>query len=126
MPRRTTVAKGSGFGRERGDQGPGEDLGGAATGRSADRETQARLFGAGVACVVGMLFAVGSVLAAFVDGSPGVSGGALGVGLGILGYFLGARSLATVFFGVAAVFLALAASQGLIPGIEYFDREMPG
>jgi hypothetical protein len=83
-------------------------------------EGRARLLGAGIACVVGVLCGLGSVLAALVGGTPNVSGGALGAALGILGYFLGARRLATaaVVLCVATIFLALAASQGLIPGIE--------
>ena len=83
-------------------------------------EGRARLLGAGIACVIGVLFGVGSVLAALTGGNPNVSGGALGAALGIFGYFLGARRLATatVVLCVAAIFFALAASQGLIPGIE--------
>ena len=75
-----------------------------------------------------MLLGAGSVLTALVGGSPNISGGALGAALGILGFFLGARRLATatVVFCVAAIFFALAASQGLIPGIEPFDRELAG
>lgn len=81
---------------------------------------RAKLLGAGIACVVGVLFGLGSVLAALVGGTPNVSGGALGAALGILGYFLGARRLAsaTVVLCVAAIFFALAASQGMIPVIE--------
>jgi VIT1/CCC1 family predicted Fe2+/Mn2+ transporter len=75
-----------------------------------------------------MLFAAGSVLATLVGGTPYVSGGALGAALGILGYFLGSRRLATVtaVVGMVAIFFALAASQGLIPGIQPFDGELPG
>jgi len=100
---------------------PGEE-------RGAGREGQAKLLGARVACVIGLLLGAGSVLAALVGGTPNVSGGALGAALGILGYFLGSRRLATatVVLCVAAIFFALAASQGLIPGIESFDRTLPG
>lgn len=81
---------------------------------------RAKLLGAWIACVVGILFGLGSVLAALTGGSPNVSGGAVGAALGILGYFLGARTpaTATVVLCVAAIFFALAASQGPIPGIE--------
>ncbi len=81
---------------------------------------RAKLLGAGIACVVGIPLGLGSVLAALIGGTPNVSGGAAGAALGILGYFLGARRLATatVVLCVAAIFFALAASQGLIPGIE--------
>lgn len=93
-----------------------------------ERKGQAKLLGARIACIVGILLGVGSVLAALVVGSPNVSGGALGAALGILGYFLGSRRLATatIILCVAAIFFALAASQGLIPGIESFDHELPG
>ncbi len=107
---------------------PSEDLGSPGEERGAGREEQAKLPGARIACIVGLLFGLGSVLAALVGGTPNVSGGALGVALGILGYFLGARRLATatVVLCVAAIFFALAASQGFIPGIESFDRTLPG
>ncbi len=89
---------------------------------------RAKLLGAGIACVIGVLLGMGSALAALISGTPNVSGGALGTALGILGYFLGARRLAaaTVVLCVAAIFFALAASQGLIPGIESFDRTLSG
>ena len=90
-------------------------------------ERQAKLLGTRIACGVGLLFGLGSVLAALIGGIPNVSGGALGVALGILGYFLGARRLATVtvVLCVAAIFFVLAAIEGLIPGIESFDRALP-
>ena len=106
----------------------GQDLSEPAEEASAGREGRLRLLGARIACVVGVLFAVGGALATLTGGNPEISGGAVGVGLGIVGSLLGSRRLATltVFFGVAAIFLALAASQGLIPGIEPLDRQMPG
>ena len=98
------------------------------TGREGEDERGRRLWllGARVSCVVGMLFAAGSVLAALAGGNPEISGGAVAVGLGILGHFLGSRRLATLtaFVGAAAILFALAASGGLIPGVESFDREM--
>ena len=47
--------------------------------------------------------------------------------LGVFGYFMGTRRLATitVILCVAALFLGLAASQGLIPGIDATDRTLP-
>ena len=120
--RRTTAATSGAALSENGDtRRPAEE-------RGADREGRARPLGARIACALGVLFAVGSVLAALVGRNPEISGGTVGVGLGILGYFLGARNLATatVFLGVAAIFFALAASQGLIPGIESFDRDLHG
>jgi hypothetical protein len=79
-------------------------------------EQQLRLLFARIACAIGILFGLGSVLAALIGGPPNISGGASGVALGILGYFLGARRLATatVVLCVATIFFALAASQGLI------------
>ncbi len=91
-------------------------------------ERQAKLLGARIACVIGLLFGLGSVLSALIGGPPNVSGGALGGAFGILGYFLGARRLATatVALCVAAIFFVLAATQSLIPGIESFDRALLG
>ena len=103
---------------------PGEDLGGPAEKSRAGREQPYLLLGGRLACGIGILSGVGSVLATLVGGTPNISGGALGAALGILGFFLGARRLATatVFFCVAAIYFALAASHGLIPVIEPFDR----
>ena len=49
------------------------------------------------------------------------------VGLGILGYFLGAARLGTVTIVVSVVtlFLGIAATQGVIPGLEPSDRGLP-
>lgn len=114
------------MGGDRESKAGGLERGGASTRSGGGR--RAKLLGAGIACVVGLLLGLGSVLAAFVGGAPNVSGGALGAALGILGYFLGARRLATatVVLCVAAIFFALAASQGFIPGIESFGRTLPG
>ena len=100
---------------------PGEE-------RSAGREQPYLLLGGRIACGIGVLLGAVSILAALVGGNPNISGGALGAALGILGFFLGARRLATatVVFCVAAIFFALAASQGLIPWIEPYDRELAG
>ena len=92
-----------------------------------DSGVRARLLGARISCVVGLLLGIGGFLAAFFGGGANISAGALGVGLGVLGYFLGSRRLATatVFLCVAAILFGLAASQGLIPGIPPSDRAFP-
>ena len=91
-------------------------------------EQQVRLLGARSACIVGILFGVGAIVFALFGGGANISAGALGAALGILGYFLGSRGLATatVVLCVAAIFFGLAASQGLVPGIEASDRSLPG
>jgi membrane associated rhomboid family serine protease len=80
-----------------------------------------------ISCVAGVLLGAGEVLAALYGGGANVSAGALGVGFGVLGYFLGPRWLATatVFLCAATILFGLAASQGLIPGIEPSDRALP-
>ena len=117
---------GAALGEDGGRKDGGLERGGAS--RQPENGRRAKLLGAWVACVIGLLLGLGSVLAALLGGTPNISGGALGAALGILGYFLGARRLATatVVLCVAAIFFALAASQGLIPGIEFFDRTLPG
>lgn len=95
---------------------------------SRERADQARLLGGRISCLVGMLLGVGDTVLALVGGSPGVSSGAVGIGLGIVGFLLGARRLAlvTVVVGVAALFFAVAANAGLVPGIEPAGHGYPG
>jgi hypothetical protein len=61
-----------------------------------------------------------------VGGSPGVSSGAVGIGLGIVGFLLGARRLALVTVVGVAIFFAVAASAGLVPAIEPAGHGYPG
>jgi hypothetical protein len=91
------------------------------------REDQVKLLAGRISCVVGILFGVGGIVAALLGGSANASVGAVGAALGILGYFLGSRRLGTftVLLCVAALFFGLAASQGLIPGIDASDRGLP-
>jgi hypothetical protein len=78
-------------------------------------------------CAVGVLLGGVEVLAALYGGGANVSAGVLGLGFGVLGYFLGPRwpAMATVFLCAATIIFALAASQGLIPGIAPSDRALP-
>ncbi len=78
-------------------------------------------------CILGLLLGAGGIVAALFGGTTNVSVGAVGAALGILGYFLGSRRLGTVtvLLCVAALFFGLAASQGLIPGIDASDRGLP-
>ena len=107
---------------------PGEDARAPGEERKIGREEQAKLLGARISCAVGLLRGVGGFVAALLGGGANISAGALGAALGIAGYFLGARGLATatVFLCVAAIFFGLAASQGMIPGIEASDHAYPG
>jgi hypothetical protein len=93
---------------------------------SRERADQARLLGGRISCLVGMLLGVGDTVLALVGGSPGVSSGAVGIGLGIVGFLLGARRLALVTVVGVAIFFAVAASAGLVPAIEPAGHGYPG
>ncbi len=98
----------------------------AATSGARDRR---RLF-AWVFCVLGLLLALGGFLEVFIGGyntATNVTAGTLGAGLGILGYALGKSRLgtATIIVSVIALFFGVAATQGLIPGFEETDRDLP-
>lgn len=92
-----------------------------------EREDQAKSLAGKISCVIGILFAVYGVVIVLGGGAPSVTSGVLGAGLGILGYFLGSRRFgtATIILSVAVLFFGLAASQGLIPGIDASDRGLP-
>jgi hypothetical protein len=93
------------------------------------RARNAKAFFATIVCVIGLVLSVGVLISTLVSGgSYGViSAAAVGVGLGILGYFLGAGRLGTVTIVVSIVtlFLGIAATQGVIPGLEPSDRGLP-
>ena len=91
------------------------------------REDHAKSLAGKISCVVGILFAVYGIVIVLGGGASSVTSGVLGAGLGILGYFLGSRRLgtATIILSVAVLFFGLAASQGLIPGIDSSDRGLP-
>ena len=93
----------------------------------AGREQQVKLLAGRLSCIVGIVFGVLGIVAALLGGTANVSVGAVGAALGILGYFRGSRRLGTitVLLCVAALFFGLAASQGLIPGIDASDRTLP-
>ncbi len=99
-------------------QGPGERI---------KNETGVMLLAGRITAALGLLLAIGGIGGAFLGLSAGVSPGALGIVLGIIGYFLGARKfgLAVIILSTGALFFGLAASQGLIPGINQYDRELP-
>ena len=80
-----------------------------------------------ICAILGILFALGGLIGPIIAGGASVSTGVIGVILGILAYFLGARQIgtATVILSVFTLFFGLAASQGLIPGIEASDRSLP-
>ncbi len=106
---------------------PSEDVGGPGREMGAVREQQMMLLAGRVSCILGLLLGIGGIVAALFGGTANVSIGAVGAALGILGYFLGSRRLGTVtvLLCVAALFFGLAASQGLIPGIDASDRGLP-
>ncbi|MDP9438927.1 MAG: hypothetical protein M3P49_09300 [Actinomycetota bacterium] len=106
---------------------PGEGLGGPGGERGAGRERQVTLLAGRASCLVGLLLGMGGIAAVLFGGGANISPGAVGAALGILGYFLGSRRLgtATVLICVAALFFGLAASQGLIPGVDATDRGLP-
>jgi hypothetical protein len=106
---------------------PSEDLGGPGQERGAGREQQVMLLAGWIACILGLLCGAFGIVAALFGGGASISPGAVGAALGILGYFLGSRRLGTVtvLLCVAALFFGLAASQGLIPGIDASDRTLP-
>jgi len=93
------------------------------------RVEAAKSFLASVLCALGIVVALGAVIYIIVSGSTFsiVSAGAIGIGLGVIGFFLGANRLGTVTIvvSIAALFFGLAASQGLIPGLDGQDRILP-
>ncbi len=101
--------------RERGTQADPEDAG-----------LTKQKWGRGV-CVVGLGLAVLGIIAALLGTGASIVPGGLGIMLGILGYFLGANRLGTItiILSTAVLFFGLAASQGIIPGMDRSDRGLP-
>ena len=77
--------------------------------------------------IVGIALCVLGIVGAFLGTGASVVPGFLGIVLGILGYFLGATRLGTItiILSTAVLFLGLAASQGLLPGVDRSDRTLP-
>ena len=69
-----------------------------------------------ISCIVGLLLAIGQVVAALLGAGDNITAGALGIGFCILGYYLDSRKLAsvTVFLCVAAILFGMATSQGVV------------
>ena len=93
-------------------------------------EEQVKLLGGRIVSVLGLLLVLGGVVSVFVSqtaATADISTGAVGVLLGVVGYFLGARrlGLTVAILAVAAIFFSLAATQGIIPGAESTDRDLP-
>jgi hypothetical protein len=77
-----------------------------------ERGQRAKLLAGSVSCIVGLLLAIGQVLAAFLGAGDNITAGALGIGFCILGYYLDSRKLATaiVFLCVAAILFGMVTS----------------
>ncbi len=97
-------------------------------GPDARNAGQAKLLAGRIVSAIGVLFALGGFIGGIFGGAANISAGAVGAALGVLGYFLGSRRLGTaaIIISVAALFFVLAASQGLIPGIDASDHSLPG
>lgn len=90
----------------------------------------AQLVAGKIVSVVGLLLVLGGAASLLLGGPAAlanVSTGALGTVLGVIGYALGSRRLGLVvlILSTAAVFTGLAATQGVLPGIEPTDRSLP-
>lgn len=110
-------------GRGRGD--PGEEEG---PNEEAGKGQAGRLLGAATAALGALTGAAGAVAAVFPDLVPGaVPAASAGVLMGMVGYFLGARRLgrAAAVLSAVALVLGVAASQGLVPGVEQSDHQPP-
>lgn len=95
--------------------------------KNGDRSVDARLFWGRAACGVGVILAAAGIVAALSGTGASILPDAVGAFLGILGYFLGSNRFGsiTIILCTAGLFFGLVASQGLIPGIEASDRNMP-
>lgn len=91
---------------------------------------QVKLLAGRLLSVIGILIALAGIVTVFTSSSGAsadVSDGALALLLGVAGYFLGARRIgaAAVIIAVVAVVFSLAATQGVIPGLDATDRDLP-
>lgn len=80
-----------------------------------------------IVSAIGALLALAGIVGIILGTGANITPGAVGVMLGVLGYFLGSRSFGTVtiVLSIAVLFFGLAASQGLIPGLDASDRTLP-
>ena len=108
---------------EQGAEGPERD--GAPT-RPGNEGATRLLFGR-ISGVLGAILAVVGTVSILAAESATVSAGALGIAFGVLGHSLGARRLGAVTLALSALalFLGIAASGGLFPGIGPADRVLP-
>ena len=85
-----------------------------------------KLFWGRAACWLGIILGVVGMVVAFFGTGASILPGATGAFLGIVGYFLGVNRLGTItiILCTAVLFFGLAASQGLIPGIEGNDYDV--
>jgi hypothetical protein len=109
------------------DEG-GRDPTGHDPGAEKARRSMTRSFGGGLAAL-GILLAGAGAVSAFDEVSLNnvVPAAFVGGVLGLAGYFMGARrigAMATIVSVVALMF-GVGASQGLIPGVENTDRDLP-
>lgn len=103
--------------------------------RKAPRLTEqsarhAQLAAGKILSVIGLILVLGGATSLLLGGPAAVtnvSTGALGTLLGVIGYALGTRrlGLVVIIVSVAALFIGLAATQGVLPGIEPTDRSLP-
>ena len=77
----------------------------------------------------GILLAVAGAIFAFVQGdvNTAVSSTFVGIVLGLAGFLMGVRRIGAtaVVLSVIALMFGLAVSQGLVPGVERTDRNLP-
>ena len=110
------------------DEGRGREDPGEEGPNEADKRQAGRLLGAAAAALGALTGAAGVVAAVFPDLLPGaVPAASAGVLMGMVGYVLGARRLgrAAAVLSAVALVLGLAASQGLVPGVEQSDHQLP-
>lgn len=95
--------------------------------RPQQNEDRVKLLAGRIVSAIGTLLALAGIVGIILQSGASITPGAVGVMLGILGYFLGSRKFGTVtiVLSIAVLFFGLAASQGLIPGLDASDRTLP-
>jgi hypothetical protein len=106
----------------------GRDPTGDDPGAEKARRSMTRSFGWGLAAL-GILLAGAGAVSAFDEVSLNnvVPAAFVGGVLGLAGYFMGARRIGAtaVVVSVVVLMFGIGASQGLIPGMESTDRNLP-